>query len=36
MADNEKEFALSNFLHDRLTALAKHKWMLKALAGQKS
>ena len=36
MAENENEFALSNFLQDRLTALAKHKWMLKALAGQKS
>jgi starvation-inducible DNA-binding protein len=36
MAENENEFAVSNFLQDRLTALAKHKWMLKALAGQKS
>jgi DNA-binding ferritin-like protein len=36
MAENENEFSLSNFLQDRLTALAKHRWMLKALAGQKS
>ena len=36
MAENENEFAWSNLLQDRLTALAKHKWMLKALAGQKS
>ena len=36
MAENENEFALSNFLQDRLTAHAKHKWMLKATAGQKS
>lgn len=32
MAEKEKEFALSNFLQDRLTAHAKHRWMLKATA----
>lgn len=36
MAEKEKEFAISNFLQDRLTAHAKHKWMLKALDNQKS
>lgn len=36
IAEEEKEFAVSNFLQDRLTAHAKHKWMLKALDGQKS
>lgn len=36
MAEAEKEFAISNFLQDRLTAHAKHRWMLKALDGQKS
>jgi starvation-inducible DNA-binding protein len=34
MAENENEFALSNFLQDRLTAHAKHGWMLKATAGK--
>lgn len=34
MAENENEFALSNFLQDRLTAHAKHGWMLKATAGR--
>lgn len=34
MAENENEFALSNFLQDRLTAHAKHSWMLKATAGK--
>lgn len=36
MAENENEFAWSNLLQDRLQTLAKHRWMLKALAGQKS
>lgn len=36
MAENENEFALSNFLQDRLTAHSKHRWMLKATAGQKA
>lgn len=36
MAEKEKEFASSNFYQDRLTAHAKHAWMLKALAGKKS
>jgi starvation-inducible DNA-binding protein len=36
MAEEQKEFALSNFLQDRLTAHAKHRWMLKSIAGQKS
>ena len=36
MAEQEKEFAYSNFLQDRLTAHKKHAWMLKATAGQKS
>jgi starvation-inducible DNA-binding protein len=36
MAEEEKEFGLSNFLQDRITAHKKHRWMLKATAGQKS
>ena len=36
MAEEEKEFGLSNFLQDRITAHKKHHWMLKATAGQKS
>lgn len=36
MAEEQKEFALSNFLQDRLTAHSKHRWMLKSTAGQKS
>ena len=36
MAEEQKMFALSNFLQDRLTAHSKHRWMLKATAGQKS
>jgi starvation-inducible DNA-binding protein len=36
MAEQEEKFALSNYLQDRLTAHAKHRWMLKATAGQKS
>lgn len=34
MAEEEQEFALSNFLQDRLTAHAKHGWMLRATAGK--
>jgi starvation-inducible DNA-binding protein len=36
LAEENKAFALSNFLQDRLTAHSKHRWMLKATAGQKS
>lgn len=36
MAENQKNFALSNFIQDRLTAHSKHRWMLKATAGQKA
>lgn len=36
MAEAEESFALSNFLQDRLTAHSKHRWMLKATAGQKA
>lgn len=35
MAEEQKSFALSNFLQDRLTAHSKHRWMLKSTAGQK-
>ena len=36
MAEEEKEFGLSNFLQDRITIHKKHHWMLKATAGQKA
>jgi starvation-inducible DNA-binding protein len=36
MAEEQESFALSNFLQDRLTAHSKHRWMLKATAGQKA
>ena len=36
MAEEQKEFGLSNFLQDRITAHKKHHWMLKATAGMKS
>jgi len=36
MAEEQKSFALSNYLQDRLTAHSKHRWMLKATAGQKT
>jgi starvation-inducible DNA-binding protein len=36
MAEDNKEFGLSNFLQDRITAHKKHSWMLKAIAGKKS
>jgi starvation-inducible DNA-binding protein len=35
MAEEQKKFGLSNYLQDRLTAHSKHRWMLKATAGQK-
>lgn len=35
MAEEQKEFPYSNILQDRLSAHAKHRWMLKATAGQK-
>lgn len=35
-AEDQEEYALSNFLQDRLTAHSKHRWMLKATAGQKA
>jgi DNA-binding ferritin-like protein len=34
MAEEQEEFALSNFLQDRLSAHAKHRWMLSATAGK--
>lgn len=36
MAEEQKSYALSNFLQDRLTAHSKHRWMLKATAGQRA
>jgi starvation-inducible DNA-binding protein len=36
MAEEAKEYGLSNLLQDRITAHKKHGWMLKATAGQKS
>jgi starvation-inducible DNA-binding protein len=36
MAEEMKEFGLSNFLQDRITAHEKHSWKLKATAGKKS
>lgn len=36
MAEEQKEFPYSNVIQDRLSAHAKHRWMLKALDGQKS
>jgi starvation-inducible DNA-binding protein len=36
MAEEAKEYGLSNFLQDRITAHKKHGWMLKSTAGQKS
>ena len=36
MAEEQESFALSNFLQDRLTAHSKHRWMLKATAGQRN
>lgn len=34
-AEQQKKYGLSNYLQDRLTAHSKHRWMLKATAGQK-
>lgn len=36
MAEDNEEFGLSNYLQDRITAHKKHRWMLKATAGQKT
>lgn len=36
MAEEMKEFGLSNFLQDRITAHKKHSWMLRSTAGKKS
>ena len=33
-AEKEKAFSYSNFLQDRLTAHAKHAWMLRAIKGK--
>jgi starvation-inducible DNA-binding protein len=33
LAEKEKAFAYSNFIQDRLTVHAKHKWMLKSING---
>jgi starvation-inducible DNA-binding protein len=33
LAEKEKAFAYSNFIQDRLTIHAKHKWMLKSING---
>lgn len=35
LAESEKEYAYSNFLQDRLTALKKHCWMLRVTSGEK-
>jgi len=35
MAEKEQAFAYSNFLQDRLTAHAKHAWILKSIATKK-
>jgi starvation-inducible DNA-binding protein len=35
MAEEKEQFALSNYLQDRLSAHAKHRWMLKATAGHR-
>jgi starvation-inducible DNA-binding protein len=36
MAEDMKEFGLSNYLQDRITEHKKHRWMLKATANQKA
>jgi DNA-binding ferritin-like protein len=36
MAEDMKEFGLSNYLQDRITSHKKHRWMLKATANQKA
>lgn len=36
MAEEQKEYALSNFLQDRLTAHSKLNWMIKSTLGKKS
>lgn len=35
MAEEQKEYCYSNILQDRLSAHAKHSWMLNAIAGKK-
>ena len=35
MAEEEKMFGFSNFLQDRISAHAKHRWMLKSIALRK-
>lgn len=35
LAEKEKAYAYSNFLQDRLTAHAKHAWMLKSIINNK-
>lgn len=36
MAEEAREYCYSNILQDRLSAHAKHSWMLNAIAGKKS
>lgn len=36
MAEEQKEYALSNYLQDRLTAHSKLNWMINATMGKKS
>jgi starvation-inducible DNA-binding protein len=36
LAEEQESFAYSNILQDRLSAHAKHAWMLRATAGKKS
>lgn len=36
MAEEQKAYALSNYLQDRLTAQSKLNWMIKATMGKKS
>lgn len=34
LAEQQKEYAYSNFVQDRLTAHAKHGWMLRSIKGK--
>ena len=36
MAEEQKEYGLSNYLQDRITAQSKLNWMIKATMGKKS
>ena len=36
LAERQKEYALSNYLQDRLTAQSKLNWMIKATMGKKT